>query len=111
MYKSIQCLTIVKYHNLPLTLCNLFHCAWHSGNNFIQFTLMQRELSVKDIFWLHSVAAAAGDDATCFSRTVARFMLLPPHSPSAAVPLAVLVRLCCHACVCVPENALQHSSK
>lgn len=53
-----------------------------------------------------SVAAAAGDDATCFSQTVARFMLRPPHPHAAACccpaacPCEVMLS-CLRVCVCL----------
>lgn len=70
---------------------------------------MQRELSVKDIFWLHSVAAAVALLlllVTTQHVSVRRLpalcsALLIPLLLRAGVPLPVLVRLCCHACVCV----------
>lgn len=51
-------------------------------------------------------AATAGDDATCFSQTVARFMLRPPHPPAAACwcpaacPCEVMLS-CLRVCECV----------
>ncbi|BFF93168.1 uncharacterized protein DMAD_11065 [Drosophila madeirensis] len=104
--KQFLCL---KYQNRNF-MATLPHCGTVLGtgrwvNNFIQFqfTLMHRELSVKDIFWFSQTSRTEHSKtlyATCVQCLSAR-----PFLP-------VCVYLCVSACVSVfwvIENALQHS--